>query len=326
MTYCHPGASKGTNGLLGYLQQRGWRPVLDQGREEVAGLCPLHDETRPSFYVNRRKQVFYCHGCGRGGGLAQLRQLFGDAPPPTISAPSSAGELLAATYAFYEQQLPRHEQAYAYLAVRGIHDVAVIRTLRIGYAPGACLRRHLTDLGFAEGALVQSGLLDRFGRDAFFRCLTFPLARAANLYGRSIHQGMADRSWRHRFLPRSKGGLYGWERAHLYSAVILVEGLLDLASLWQAGFGNAVASLGSHLNSVQLAELYVATDKKLYLCMDADQNRSGEHAATSLQRRLRKAGIDALRMDLPDHHDPNSFFAAGASRADFQRLMDRARP
>jgi hypothetical protein len=58
--------------LLEYLQQHGWKIVRDSGREEVAGLCPLHRDTRPSFYVNRRKQVFYCHGCGRGGGLARL--------------------------------------------------------------------------------------------------------------------------------------------------------------------------------------------------------------------------------------------------------------
>jgi hypothetical protein len=58
--------------LLEYLQQHGWKIVRDNGREEVAGLCPLHRDSRPSFYVNRRKQVFYRHGCGRGGGLARL--------------------------------------------------------------------------------------------------------------------------------------------------------------------------------------------------------------------------------------------------------------
>ena len=58
--------------LLEYLQQRGWKIVRDRGGDEVAGLCPLHPDHHPSFYVNRRKQLFYCHGCGRGGGLARL--------------------------------------------------------------------------------------------------------------------------------------------------------------------------------------------------------------------------------------------------------------
>ena len=53
--------------LLDYLQQRGWKIVRDRGGDEVAGLCPLHQDHHPSFYVNRRKQVFYCHGCGCGG-------------------------------------------------------------------------------------------------------------------------------------------------------------------------------------------------------------------------------------------------------------------
>ena len=117
--------------LLEYLAQHGWKPVRDNGTEEVAGLCPLHDETHPSFYVNRRKQVFYCHGCGRGGGLARLIHLLGDLPEP---APE---HLLEHTYAFYQRQLERCGDGPAYLAERGIQDRAVIERMRIGYAPGA---------------------------------------------------------------------------------------------------------------------------------------------------------------------------------------------
>ena len=60
--------------LLDYLRQHNWtgQPV---GRSEFAGLCPLHSETRPSFYVNARKNVFYCHGCGQGGDLIRFIQL-----------------------------------------------------------------------------------------------------------------------------------------------------------------------------------------------------------------------------------------------------------
>jgi DNA primase len=73
--------------LLEFLLERGWKPVRDNGREEVAGLCPLHRDTRPSFYVNRRKQVFYCHGCGCGGGLTRLARLLGEAAEP-VERPS----------------------------------------------------------------------------------------------------------------------------------------------------------------------------------------------------------------------------------------------
>lgn len=59
--------------LLNYLQQQNWTRQR-AGRFESVGLCPLHEETRPSFYVNTRKDVFYCHGCGQGGDLIRFVQ------------------------------------------------------------------------------------------------------------------------------------------------------------------------------------------------------------------------------------------------------------
>ena len=53
--------------LLEYLQRHNWKPCRAGVRQEFVGLCPLHQETRPSFYVNAAKNLFYCHGCGRGG-------------------------------------------------------------------------------------------------------------------------------------------------------------------------------------------------------------------------------------------------------------------
>ena len=60
--------------LLDYLQQHSWIG-WPAGRGEYVGLCPLHEETRPSFYVNTHKDVFYCHGCGEGGDLLRFLQL-----------------------------------------------------------------------------------------------------------------------------------------------------------------------------------------------------------------------------------------------------------
>lgn len=302
--------------LLEYLQQHGWKPVRDNGGEEVAGLCPLHDESRPSFYVNRRKQVFYCHGCGRGGGLAKLIRLLGNLPEP---APE---QLMERTYHFYQRQLERFEDAQAHLAKRGIRDRAVIRRMRIGYAPGACLRGYLERLGYDRQSLLDCGLVDDRGRDCFFRRLTFPLEQTSNLYGRSMANGIC----RHRFLPGPKGGLYGWQQALAFPHVILVEGLFDLAALWQAGFDNAVAALGSHLNNLQLTQLCRMDERVTYVCFDADRNGSGQRAARNLSVQLRHAGVEALRVELPCGHDPAGFFASGAGACDFQRLLERARP
>ena len=228
--------------LLEFLSQRGWKPVRDQGREELAGLCPLHRESRPSFYVNRRKQVFYCHGCGRGGGLAQLVRLLelsGKLHAPATTGYASPEKLLEYTYRFYQWQIAHCPDARAYLAGRGIQDPAIVRRMRIGYAPGACLRGYLERLFFL---IATQNPIDHEG--------TFPLPEAGNLYGRSLTNGPC----RHRFLPGSKGGLYGWEQPLPFPRVILVEGLFDLAALWQAGFDEAVAALGAHLNRLQLTQ------------------------------------------------------------------------
>ncbi len=139
MNACH-----GTQiSLFDYLIAHGWKPARDTGREEVAGLCPLHQETRPSFYVNRRKQVFYCHGCGRGGGLAQLRGWLEGPALSRVPPRQDPAGLMEGTYRFYQQQLPLSSDALVYLRQRGIDSPAVIQSLRIGYAPPACLRAYL---------------------------------------------------------------------------------------------------------------------------------------------------------------------------------------
>src|SRR6059058_692805 len=121
MSFAEQNIFQQCNPLLEFLQQRGWKPSRDKGGEEVAGLCPLHQDSRPSFYVNRRKQVFYCHGCGRGGGLASLVRLLDDLAEPVADTPV---QLMEDTYGFYERQLAHCDNALAYLAKRGIHDRA----------------------------------------------------------------------------------------------------------------------------------------------------------------------------------------------------------
>jgi DNA primase len=228
--------------------------------------------------------------------------------------------LLHETTGFYCMQLHRHAEAVAYLHQRGIRSPELIDHMRIGYAPGGCLRGWLSQLGYQPDMLRQSGLVTAAGYDAYIHRIVFPLER--NLYGRSISASAPP----HRLLPGAKGGLYGWEQARRYPKVILVEGLFDYAVLWQAGFHNVTCSLGTHLNAHQFHQLCDGS-RTVLLAFDADPNSSGQLAAERLSHHLRKRCLDARRVSLPDGQDPNSFFVqGGGDMPQFQLLLEAARP
>jgi DNA primase len=317
--------------LLEYLQRRNWRARRAGDQPEFVGLCPLHRETHPSFYVNARKNVFYCHGCGRGGDLIRFVELslhlsFQQSLAHLRQELTSASDsdFLERTAAFYQLALHRHPEAVEYLVRRGLRDHDLIEELGIGYAPGGALRRHLRALGYPLDALLQTGLLDAWGRDAFCRRVIFPCRQRGpivNLYGRSI-----GAAFPHRLLPRSKGGLFAWDLVRQHPAVILVEGLFDLAVLWQAGFRNTTCAIGTHLTPAQWAQLGDWAGRLLYIAFDQDENQAGPQAAKDLARRLRRAGTAARIVSLPLGHDPNSYFVSGATAADFAACLEQAQP
>jgi DNA primase len=316
--------------LLDYLRQHDWtgRPA---GRFELVGLCPLHEETRPSFYVNTRKNVFDCHGCGQGGDLIRFVQLSRSLSfhqsiaclDPQATAENNSSAVLDQAAAFYQQQLNHYPEALHYLVQRGLHDAALIKKLEIGYAPGGSLRRHLTAQGYSFDRLRRAGLINAQGSDALFQRIVFPLRQGehiVNLYGRSVGSAFA-----HRFLPGTKGGLYAWEKVRQSSEVILVEGLFDYAVLRQAGFPNVTCSLGTHLNAEQFQQLSEGP-RTVYLTFDVDDKQSGQQAAKQLAHRLGVHGIAARRVLLPEGHDPNSFFVQGGEAQGFASLLEAAQP
>ena len=316
--------------LLDYLQKHNWtgRPV---GRWEYVGLCPLHEETRPSFYVNTRKNVFYCHGCGHGGDVIRFIQLSRRVSfcqslaylGSQTHQEADSTALLEQTATFYQQQLGHHPEGMRYLAQRGVHDPVLIQELGIGYAAGATLRRHLTAHGYPFDFLRRAGLINEQGADALYERVVFPLRRnehIVNLYGRSIATVFP-----HRFLPGSKGGLYAWEKVRHCPEVILVEGLFDYAALRQAGFSNVTCSLGTHLNPEQFRQL-CAGPRTIYIAFDHDLNQSGQQAAEQLAHRLAPQAISVRWIVLPTGHDPNSFFVQGGDAQAFQSLLEAAQP
>jgi DNA primase len=315
--------------LLDYLRRHNWTARSIGAHQEFVGLCPLHPETHPSFYVNAAKNVFYCHGCGCGGDLIRFVQLslnlsFREALvylKQQLGLPElGEEEALRETVDFYQQQLSRHSEALDYLHSRGLHDPRLIEQLSIGYAPGGMLVRHMICLGYPADLLMPLGLIHN-GKDAFYRRIVFPCfdgSRLVNLYGRSIG-GAAP----HRFLPRSKGGLFAWSTVGNHPEVVLVEGVFDLAVLWQAGFINATCAFGVHLTEAQFSQLSDRLDRTVFIAFDSDP--AGQNAARALGQRLQRVGLNARIVDLPAGQDPNSYFVEGASAAEFDRCLRDAR-
>jgi DNA primase len=125
-------------------------------------------------------------------------------------------------------------------------------------------------------------------------------------------------------LPRSKGGLFAWESVRQFRNVILVEGLFDLAVLWQAGFRNTTCAIGTHLTPLQLVQLRDSPDRCVYIAFDQDENQAGQNAAHALLQCLDQAGLHVRIVSLPAGHDPNSYFVAGATARDFDHLLEEA--
>jgi DNA primase len=300
--------------LLGYLQTQGWTPARRLARGRLMGLCPLHADHQPSFLVDGGKQLFYCYGCGAGGDVIRFIQLYHRIDfrlaVACLRTYAGVGGILPEVDLYYQTQLHRHPSALAYVHQRGIHDPEVIHGMRIGYAPGGCLRAWMTGLGYRLEDLRQAGLINALGYDTFCHRLVFPLA--TNLYGRSLW-GSAP----HRFLPGGKGGLYDWENIRQHPSILLVEGLFDLAALRQAGFGNVTCSLGNHLSGLQWSQLCDGAAREVYIVFDGDE--SGRQAARQLARRLWIARVPAWVVGLPEGQDPNSFFAAGGEAGQFQQ-------
>ena len=307
--------------LLEYLQAHHWQQARPIGCGRFLGLCPLHADHQPSFLVDPDKNLFYCYGCRRGGDVIRFAELYHQVEFPHAVALlrewCGVAPLLHQAADFYRMQLHRHGEAVAYLDQRGIRSPELIEHMRIGYAPGGCLRGWLTQLGYPLQALRQAGLVTAAGYDSYRHRMVFPLE--GNLYGRSLSATAPP----HRFLPGAKGGLYLWDQVRLYPEVMLVEGLFDYAALRQAGFYNVTCSMGTNLNARQFRQLCDG-QRTVYLAFDADRNGSGQQAAQSLVCRLAERGVNVRTVALPEGHDPNSFFVQGGEAREFHRLLQEA--
>ena len=320
------------------------------------GLCPFHNEKSPSFSVSRDKQMYYCFGCGAGGNvftflmeyenfsfpeaLKYLAERAGmELPEEELNEEAKRAmdekarlremNKFSANYFYYLLHSKRGQKGLAYLKDRGITD-ATIKHFGLGYADiyNDDLYRFLKSKGYSDEELKDSALVTiderRGGSDKFWNRVMFPImdvnSRVIGFGGRV----MGDAKPKYLNSPETmifdkSRNLYGLNRARRTKKpyFLLCEGYMDVISLHQAGFTNAVESLGTALTPGHAALIHRYV-QEVYLTYDSDG--AGTRAALRAMPILRDAGITAKIIRMEPYKDPDEFIKNLGAEAFEERI------
>lgn len=323
------------------------------------GLCPFHNEKTGSFSVSPNKQMYYCFGCGAGGNvftfLMQYENFtFGEAmqsladrvgielPQQEMTSAQRREadrrtRLLeinkeAAKYFYTLLRSPRGQKAYQYFKKRELSD-ETMQKFGLGYSDQYSddLYRYLRKKGYDDDILKDSGLITidevRGGHDKFWNRAMFPIMdvhnRVIGFGGRVMGDGEPKylNSPETRIFDKSRN-LYGLNiaRTTRKSQLLLCEGYMDVIALHQAGFDNAVASLGTALTSGH-ANLLKRYTKEVYLTYDSDG--AGVKAALRAIPILKEVGIVTKVINMRPYKDPDEFIKALGAE-EYQKRIDQA--
>lgn len=322
------------------------------------GLCPFHNEKSPSFSVTPGKQMYYCFGCGAGGNVITFLQQYENASFPEavkiladragIRLPEAEyseeakqkenrrAKLLrvnkeAAKYFYYQLRASHGNQGLAYLKERGLSD-ETINKFGLGYANKTSddLSKYLKEKGFPEEVIKEAGLAafdERYGlHDKFWNRVIFPIQdsnhRVIGFGGRVMGDGTPKylNSQETPVFDKSRN-LYGlnFARSSRKNQFILCEGYMDVITMHQAGFTQAVASLGTAFTGGQ-ASLLKRYAEEVLLAYDSDG--AGVKAALRAIGILREAGLTGRVLSFAPYKDPDEFIQAEGADAFEKRLAE----
>ena len=328
---------------------------LRQRGRLYTGLCPFHSEKTPSFTVYPNTQSYYCFGCGNGGDVITFIKNYENldyieavkllADRAGMQMPDDTGQddsyrrkrileanRQAAKFFFKTLNSDAGREARAYLRRRGLSDETITR-FGIGYAPDGWgqLRDYLVSKGFKDSELIEASLCSA-GRNGgafdFFRSrVMFPVidvrGQVVAFSGRTM--GADTRKYVNTkdtpVFKKSKV-LFGMNYAKNAGTkrVILVEGQMDVITLHQAGFTDAVATLGTAITDehAMMLSRYV---EEVLVCYDADE--AGQKATRRAIDTLRRAGIPTRIIQLEGGKDPDEIIRDKGSSA-FRSALDKA--
>ena len=323
------------------------------------GLCPFHNEKTPSFSVtdNGNKQMYYCFGCHKGGtvltfimqyenvsytdALKTLADRAGIAlPKPDYSKEQEAlsrkkDAILevnkeAAKYFYHLLKSERGKNALKYLTDRGLSD-ETIRSFGLGYSDKYRddLYQYMKNKGFTDDILKESGLFsikETDTHDYFWNRVMFPImdvrSKVIAFGGRVMGEGEPKYlNSPETICFNKRKTLYGLHAAkkHKGKELILCEGYMDVISLHQAGFTNAVASLGTALTEGH-ADILKRYTGNVVISYDSDT--AGRDAALRAIPKLREAGLSVKVLDLSPYKDPDELIKAEGTDFFKERLKN----
>lgn len=323
------------------------------------GLCPFHNEKSPSFSVSPDNQMYYCFGCGAGGNtitflmeyenysfpeaLKILADRVGvELPKKEMSKEAKAAadfrfslleiNKLAANYFYYQLKHPQGKLGYEYLKGRQLSE-ETIRRFGLGFANKTSddLYQYLKAKGYKDQILKDSGLVsieERGAHDKFWNRVMFPIMdmnnRVIGFGGRVMGDGKPKylNSPETKLFDKSRN-LYGlnYARTSRETYMLICEGYMDVIAMHQAGFTNAVASLGTAF-TMQHASLLGRYTKQAILTYDSDE--AGIKAALRAIPILKDAGIAVKVLNMQPYKDPDEFIKNLGADA-FKQRIDKAR-
>lgn len=306
------------------------------------GLCPFHNEKSPSFSVSPQKQMYYCFGCGAGGNVitfvmehesytfSEAVKMLADRagiklPEVEYSKEERAKadkrstlleiNKLAANYFYYQLHQPQGKIGYDYFKRRALTD-ETIRRFGLGYSnkTSSDLYKYLRSKGYTDEILRDSGLVtmeERGTYDKFWNRVMFPIMDVNNRVIGFGGRVMGDGEPKYLNSPETmvfdkSRNLYGlnYARTSREKYMLACEGYMDVIAMHQAGFTNAVASLGTAFTAQHAMLLKRYTDQVI---LTYDSDGAGIKAALRAIPILKEVGISTKVLNLKPYKDPDEF-------------------